>query len=120
MESEVCTFRVKLQNWTERDIIRAMEMYKEGKLSQRESSAKTDWHTCGHLKQKVKGASEGDRALPGQETSTKSPYTRYVTKRDTCVSVAMSWLMCLSSFYRCLNILEVYTCLFFKRGKGPE
>ena len=34
----------KLQNWTERDMIRAMEMYEEGKLTQREISRQTGIH----------------------------------------------------------------------------
>ena len=36
----------KLQNMTEQDMIRAMEMYEEGKLSQREISRQTGIHVA--------------------------------------------------------------------------
>ena len=48
----------KLQNWTERDMIRAMEMYEEGKLSQREISRQTGIHVA-TLNEQFRGLVKG-------------------------------------------------------------
>ena len=60
-------------------MIRAMEMYKEGKLIQREISRQTGIHMA-TLNKQFRGASQGDRAPPWWEMSAKRSYATYITK----------------------------------------
>ena len=49
---------IKLQQWTKRDIIKAQELFEEGKLSQREISRRTGIHVATlnkHFRGLVKG-----------------------------------------------------------------
>ena len=48
----------KFQNWTKRDMIRAMEMYEEGKLSQRGISRQTGIHVA-TLNKRFRGLVKG-------------------------------------------------------------
>ena len=48
----------KLQKWTKQDMIRAMEMYEEGKLSQREISRQTGIHMA-TLNKRFRGLVKG-------------------------------------------------------------